>query len=84
MLKPKVRPSASVDGKTQPQNSNFVTTDAKGGNPELMARLAKGERAEVDKKAMRQLTSKNYELLPEVKKKKEEDAKKEQFRERMK
>ena len=53
MLKPKVRPSASVDGKTQPQNSNFVTTDAKGGNPELMARLAKGERAEVDKKAMR-------------------------------
>ena len=36
-----------------------------------MSRLAKGERAEVDKKSMRQLTSKNYELLPEVKKKKE-------------
>ena len=84
MLKPKARPSASVDGNAPPQNSNFVTADSKGGNPELMARLAKGERAEVDKKSMRQLTSKNYELLPEVKKKKEEDAKKEQFKERMK
>jgi len=32
---------------------------------------------------MLKLTSKNYELLPEVKKKKEEDRKKEQLRERM-
>ena len=84
MLKPKARPSASQDGKAQPQNSNFTTADSKNGNPELMSRLAKGERAEVDKKSMRQLTSKNYELLPEVKKKKEEDAKKEQFKNRMK
>ena len=53
MLKPKARPSASVDGNAPPQNSNFVTADSKGGNPELMARLAKGERAEVDKKSMR-------------------------------
>ena len=49
-----------------------------------MARLAKGERAEVDKKQMYKLTNKNYELLPEVKKKKEEEAKKEQFKNRMK
>ena len=84
MLKPRARPSASHDGKAQPQSSNFATVDSKNGNPELMSRLAKGERAEVDKKSMRQLTSKNYELLPEVKKKKEEDAKKEQFKNRMK
>ena len=49
-----------------------------------MARLAKGERAEVDKKEMKKLTTRNYELLPEVKKKKEEEAKKEQFKNRMK
>ena len=84
MLKPKTRAATSQDGQASQQNSNFSSADLKGGNPELMSRLAKGERAEVDKKSMRQLTSKNYELLPEVKKKKEEDAKKEQFKNRMK
>ena len=38
-----------------------------------MSRLAKGEKAEVNKKDMLKLTSKNYELLPEVRKKKEEE-----------
>lgn len=37
-----------------------------------MSRLAKGEKIEVDKKEMLKLTNKNYELLPEVKKKREE------------
>lgn len=32
---------------------------------------------------MLKLTSKNYDLLPEVKKKREEDRKKEEFKERM-
>lgn len=31
-----------------------------------MARLAKGERVEVNKKDMKKLTNKNYDLLPEV------------------
>ena len=48
-----------------------------------MQRLAKGERSEINKKDMLKLTSKNYELLPEVKKKKEEEKKKEELRERM-
>ena len=39
---------------------------------ELMDRLAKGGKVEVSKKDMRALTSKNYENLPEVKKRKEE------------
>ena len=47
---------------------------------ELMDRLAKGARAEVSKKDMRALTSKNYENLPEVKKRKEEERKKQEFR----
>ena len=48
-----------------------------------MSRLAKGEKAGVDKKEMLKLTSKNYELLPEVRKKKEEEMKKAQMKERM-
>jgi len=46
--------------------------------------LAKGEKAEVSKKDMLKLTNKNYELLPEVKKKKKEEKKKEELKERMK
>jgi hypothetical protein len=49
-----------------------------------MSRLAKGEKAEISKKDMLKLTTKNYELLPEVKKKKEDEKKKEELKERMK
>ena len=49
---------------------------------DLMDRLAKGTRAEVSKKEMRALTSKNYENLPEVKKRKEDERKKEEFKRR--
>ena len=48
-----------------------------------MSRLARGEKAEVSKKDMLKLTSKNYEMLPEVRKKKEEEKKKEEMKERM-
>lgn len=48
-----------------------------------MSRLAKGEKHEVNKKDMLKLTSKNYELLPEVKKKKEDERKKEELKDRM-
>ena len=49
-----------------------------------MSRLAKGEKPEINKKDMLKLTSKNYELLPEVQKKKEQEKKKQEFKERMK
>lgn len=48
-----------------------------------MARLARGQKVEVNKKDMLKLTNKNYELLPEVRKKKEEEKKKEEMKERM-
>ena len=48
-----------------------------------MSRLAKGEKTEITKKDMLKLTTKNYELLPEVKKKKEAEKKKEEFKQRM-
>ena len=47
---------------------------------ELMDRLAKGTRVEVSKKEMKALTSKNYENLPEVRKRREEEKKKEDFK----
>lgn len=49
-----------------------------------MSRLARGEKVEVSKKDMLKLTNKNYEMLPEVRKKKEDERKKEEMRERMK
>ncbi len=49
-----------------------------------MSRLAKGEKAEISKKDMLKLTSKNYDLLPEVKKKREEERKKLELKDRMK
>ncbi len=48
-----------------------------------MSRLAGGQKGEVSKKEMKALTSKNYELLPEVRKKKEEQKKKDEFKDRM-
>ena len=58
--------------------------EKKYGPTKLMSRLAKGEKAEVNKKDMLKLTSKNYELLPEVRKKKEQEMKKEEMKARMK
>ena len=40
-----------------------------------MSRLASGTKTEVSKKEMKKLTTKNYENLPEVKKKREEESK---------
>jgi len=48
-----------------------------------MSRLANGGRIEVNKKDMKKLTNKNYDLLPEVKKKKEAERKKEEYKARM-
>ncbi|CAD8182283.1 unnamed protein product [Paramecium pentaurelia] len=48
----------------------------------LMKRLAMGEKVKVDKKEMKELTNKNYELLPEVKKKKDEQEKNENIKSR--
>lgn len=44
-------------------------------NETLLARLASGQKGPIDRKAMKKLTNKNYENLPEIRKKKE-DAKK--------
>lgn len=39
----------------------------------LLSRLASGQKGVVDKKAMKKLTARNFENLPEVKKKREDE-----------
>jgi hypothetical protein len=51
-------------------------------NP-VLERLSKGEKPKISKKEMHSLTKKNYDLLPEVKKKREEERKKQELRERI-
>ena len=66
------------------QQDNIFTRmmNAKQPNPELLERLAKGQKAKVSKKEMLTLTNKNYNLLPEIQAKKEKCTKKEDFKER--
>ena len=48
-----------------------------------MSRLISGTKADVNKKDMLKLTNKNYDNLPEVRKKKEQERKKEEHKQRM-
>ena len=43
-----------------------------------MVRLAHGQKTLIDKKEMKRLTNKNYNNLPEIKKKREEEVKKQE------
>ena len=79
MMKP-----SGLSKRTNTEQSVDTTSEASGKKmpEELMNRLAKGTRADVSRKDMLKLTNKNYENLPEVKKKREEDQKKELFKQR--
>eukprot|EP00347_Sterkiella_histriomuscorum_P022142 403331534 len=79
--KAKKQDNTSSSQSSEQQTSQQKEEDRIQG--QLMSRLAKGEKVQVTKQEMLKLTSKNYELLPEVKKKKEEDKKKEELKERM-
>ena len=56
--------------------------EEKRGNS-VLERLGKGEKPKISKKEMHDLTRKNYEMLPEVKKKREEERKKQELKERI-
>ena len=66
-------------------SSNFGgDQSARGGGTEklpveLLQRLASGQKAFVDKKAMRKLTKNNYENLPEVRQRKEDAKRREEL-----
>jgi len=76
-----MKPSGLSKKASEPsQTSESESSNRKNLPFELMDRLAKGTRVEVSKKEMKALTSKNYELLPEVKRKREAEKKKEDFK----
>ena len=56
-----------------------ITPVGKDGKKEptldIQIRLAKGEKVQIDKKEMKLLSKKNYQNLPEIKKKQEEEKK---------
>ena len=80
MMKPKTSTLSSQSSGTQVIEEPHQPRGKKG---ELMSRLARGEKASVSKEDMLKLTSKNYENLPEVRKKREAERKKEEQRDRM-
>lgn len=51
--------------------------------PELLERLAKGEKKEISKREMYELTQRNYKNLPEIQQKEKEKQKKEEIKNRM-
>ena len=65
-----------VETEHSREKQKNLTSELK--NQDLMARLASGGKAMVDKKAMRKLTIKNYEKLPEILKKKKEEKQREE------
>jgi hypothetical protein len=75
--------SSEGGGQATASLATMESAKALAKNNELMSRLASGQKADVSKKEMLKLTNKNYEMLPEVRKKKEEERKKEEMRDRM-
>jgi hypothetical protein len=85
MLKP---PSLSSKPTPSPKSSDFALdfeSDRKKSDPpsELLDRLAAGSKAKVSRKEMLELTSKNYQSLPEVVHKREEEAKRSEAQQRL-
>ena len=58
-----MKPKISKESNTISAPSS---TSSLGGKPDLMSRLAKGERVDVSRKDMLKLTNKNYDKLPEM------------------
>ena len=63
-----------------PETSKDPSQRSKDMPLELMHRLSKGMKIQLDSKEMVKLSHKNYDNLPEVKKKKEEERKKEDYK----
>lgn len=66
-----------------PRDHSNASSCKREPSKDLMERLINGVKHKVDEKEMKALTSKNYNELPEVRQKKEELRKKEEFSRRM-
>ena len=86
-MKKSVQQKANIEGPQDAKAAPGLIQSPQGKqsqpNSELMTRLAKGEKVPVSKHEMHQLTTKNYQNLPEVKKKREEQEKKEELKRRV-
>ena len=88
MMHPKLRSAERGKKKDEQENNiNMQTspTDEKKKDPpqRLLERLAMGTKPKINKEEMHKLTSKNYELLPEVKLRKEMERKKQERKDRI-
>lgn len=82
MMKRRPAPAAQNDEAISADQKSQAKKQKEHPKAALMSRLASGTRAEVSKKAMLKLTNKNYENLPEVRKKREAESKKEDMKKR--
>ena len=57
--------------------------ESKAESNSVQERLGKGEKPKISKKEMHDLTKRNYDMLPEVRKRKEEEKKKQEMKERI-
>ena len=85
MLKP---PSLASKPASSPKDSDLVLDFDSARKkseppPDLLDRLAAGSKAKVSRKEMLELTSKNYQSLPEVIRKREEEAKRSDAQQRL-
>lgn len=81
MMKSKLQ---KEDKRNKIQEGTNLNTSKKQEPPStLLSRLASGKKQQITKAEMIKLTNKNYALLPEVKKKIEEEKKKKEFQARM-
>jgi len=85
MMQPKSKKVAPEPINESQSNENIDENSETIKAPKaLVERLAAGKKQEISKEEMLKLTTKNYELLPEVKKRREEEQKKKELRERIK
>lgn len=84
MMKSKVEKKKNnfIQEEKTTKSEKDVEEKKKEAPNELMNRLASGQKTHVDMKEMKKMTNKNYENLPEIKKRKDEERKKEEFKQR--
>ncbi|TNV87289.1 hypothetical protein FGO68_gene17807 [Halteria grandinella] len=76
--RPNKRQEESSEGKAAPHLGKSQTSSKVEPKVELMSRLATGQKPQVSSKEMKKLTKQNYHNLPEIKKKREEELKRQE------
>ena len=83
MMKSKIKKKPNTQSMGQLLVVSETTKSSKGPKPNLLERLAAGKKPDISKENMRKLTERNYQMLPEVVKRREEEKKKQENLERI-